>query len=160
MKISIKIITLLLLTTTFAIESRAQNKKAEKVANIKKEISAQQYTFIADYVTPLRGQTRQLNAGDYDLRVTKDSLIAYLPYFGQAYFDVPYNPTDGGIKFTSTKFDYHLKEKKKGGWSVQIVPQDTKNIDKIYIDISQDGFASLSVNSNNRDEISFNGYLR
>ena len=159
MKTRVKLLSgLLLIFATYSFVL-GQDKKADKVAKIKNKIENQQFTFIADYVIPLRGQSRSLNSIDYDFRVKKDSLVAYLPYFGQAYFDIPYNATDGGIKFTSTKFDYRLTTRKNGSWLIQIVPQDVKNTSKIFMDVSRDGYATLSINSYNKDEITFNGYL-
>jgi hypothetical protein len=140
-------------------QTSRKDKRAAKEAAIKNSIDARHYTFVADYVLPQRGGARQLTS-EYDLRVTKDSVIAFLPYFGRAYFDVPYNPTDGGIKFTSTKFDYKVNEKKKGGWEIIIKPSDAKNIISLMLYISTDGYGSLSVNSANRDFITFNGYLK
>jgi hypothetical protein len=140
-------------------QTSRKDKHAAKEAAIKNSIDARHYTFVADYVLPQRGGARQLTS-EYDLRVTKDSVIAFLPYFGRAYFDVPYNPTDGGIKFTSTKFDYKVNEKKKGGWDITIKPADVKNVISLILNISTDGYASLSVNSANRDFITFNGYLK
>jgi hypothetical protein len=140
-------------------QTSRKDKQAAKEAAIKNSIDTRHYTFVADYVLPQRGGARQLTS-EYDLRVTKDSVIAFLPYFGRAYFDVPYNPTDGGIKFTSTKFDYKVNEKKKGGWEIIIKPSDVKNTISLMLYISTDGYGSLSVNSANRDFITFNGYLK
>jgi hypothetical protein len=158
------ILILLLIVATGLNIANAQttrkDKQAAKEAAIKNSIDAKHYTFIANYVLPQRGSARQLTEVYYDLRVTKDSVIAFLPYFGRAYFDVPYGGTDGGIKFTSTKFDYKVTEKKKGGWEIIIKPTDAKNINSLTLYISTDGYASLSVNSINRDFISFNGYLK
>jgi len=71
---------------------------------------------------------------------------------------VPYNG-DMGMKFTSTKFSYDAKAKKKG-WEITIKPTDAKNIDKLILNISPDGYATLSINSINRDFISYDGYLK
>ncbi|MDB5143333.1 MAG: hypothetical protein JWQ66_2046 [Mucilaginibacter sp.] len=136
-----------------------KDKKPTKEAYVKTRMDAKRYTFLANYVLPQRGGGRQLTS-EYDLRVTPDSVISYLPYFGRAYFDVPYGGGDGGIKFTSTKFTYEAKEKKKGGWEISIRPSDVKNIDRLLLNISADGYASLSVNSTNRDFITFDGYLK
>jgi hypothetical protein len=140
-------------------QATKKDKKAAKEAAIKKNIDDRHYTFMANYVLPLRGGARQLTS-EYDLRVTKDSVIAFLPYFGRAYFDVPYNSTDGGIKFTSTKFDYKVTDKKRGGWEITIKPTDVKNLNNLILYISTDGYASLSVSSSNRDYISFDGFLK
>jgi hypothetical protein len=162
MKIWRYILILLLIVSAGPGVSNAQtktSKKAAKLAAVKKSVEARHYTFNADYVLPLRGGARQLTT-EYDLRVTPDSVISFLPYFGQAYLDVPYNPTDGGIKFTSTKFDYKVDERKKGGWEVTITPKDAKNIQRLILNISADGYASLSVTSTNKDFISYNGSLK
>jgi hypothetical protein len=140
-------------------QSSSKDKKTTKVAAIKKNVESKRYTFLANYVLPQRGGGRQLTS-EYDLRVTPDSVISFLPYFGRAYFDVPYGGGDGGIKFTSTKFSYEVKEKKKGGWEITIIPSDVKNLNRLFLSISSDGYASLSVNSANRDFITFDGYLK
>jgi hypothetical protein len=140
-------------------QTTKKDKKAAKEAAIKKNIDERHYTFMANYVLPQRGGARQLTS-EYDLRVTKDSVISFLPYFGRAYFDVPYNATDGGIKFTSTKFDYKVTDKKKGGWEITIKPTDVKNLNSLILYISTDGYASLSVSSSNRDYITFDGFLK
>jgi len=140
-------------------QTTRKDKKAAKEATIKSNVEAKNYTFLATFMLPQRGGGKVLTS-EYDFRVTTDSLICYLPYYGRAYFDVPYNNNDGGIKFTSTKFSYVAKDKKKGGWEISIVPADVKNLNKLVFNISPDGYASLSVTSNNRDFITFDGYLK
>lgn len=159
MKTLRNVLMLALMVSAASGMANAQNKKADKKATIKQSIESKRYTFVADYVSPLRGGQRQLTT-EYDLRVKPDSTISFLPYFGQAYFDVPYNPTDDGIKFTSTKFDYKVANKKNGGWEITITPQDVKNLERMILYISPDGYASLSVASVNRDFISFEGYIK
>lgn len=145
------------LNTTFA-QSTKKDKKAEKQAAIKKNVDNQNYTFMATYVLPQRGGGKPLTEIYYDLKISKDSVIAYLPYFGRAYFDVPYSG-DTGMKFSSTKFSYDIKAKKKG-WEINIKPTDVKNVEYLILNISPDGYASLSINSANRDYISYDGYLK
>lgn len=140
-------------------QTTKKDKKAAKEATIKSNVDARNYTFLATYMLPQRGGGKTLTS-EYDLRVTKDSVIAFLPYYGRAYFDVPYGGADGGIKFTSTKFSYELKDRKKGGWEITIKPTDVRNIDRLILNISTDGYASLSVTSTNRDFITFDGYLK
>jgi hypothetical protein len=140
-------------------QTSSKDKKAAKVAAIKSDIESKRYTFLANEMIPQGGGSRQLDYG-YDVRVTPDSVISFLPYFGRAYFDVPYNPTDGGIKFTSTNFDYKAVEKKKGGWEITIKPKDVKNLTSMVLYISPNGYASLNVTSFNRDFITFYGNLK
>ena len=141
-------------------QTTKKEKQAAKEAAIKASVDAKNYTFEANYVLPQRGGGRALTSSDYDLKVTKDTIKSYLPYFGRAYFDVAYNSSEGGIKFTSTKFEYKVTEKKKGGWEIIIRPTDVRNLNTMTLSISTAGYASLSVSSNNRDYIMFDGYIK
>jgi len=152
---------ILILALTVSIGSgvcEAQTRKEKKQAEIKSMVEAKTYTFIADYALPMHGGQKNLTS-EYDLRVTPDSVISFLPYYGVVHFDPPYNPTDGGIKFTSTKFDYNGKQKKNGGWEISISPRDVRNLQRMTLTISTDGYATLNVTSVNRDFISFEGHL-
>jgi len=142
-----------------AQQTAKQAKKAAKEAAVKKHIEERSYTFLAQYALPLRGTQRYLTS-DYDLRITKDSVIAYLPYFGRVYMDVPMSPDEAGIKFTSTKFDYKIEPKKKGGWTIMITLNDVRRSNKLRLEVFTDGTSSLQVTSNTRDQISFTGYLK
>ena len=94
----------------------------------------------------------------YDMRISGDSLITYLPYFGRAY-NISIDPNDNGINFTSTDFKYKAEEKKKG-WDISISPKDGKSVSQLWLNVSRDGYATLQVTSNNRESISFNGYIK
>ncbi len=146
---------------TSAQSSKSQ-KKIAKEAAIKKMVEDNSYVFKANFANPQGGGRRALT-DDYDFVVSKDSLISYLPYFGRAY-TAPLNPTDGGIDFTSTKFDYNTTQNKNGSWDVLIKPKDNggtdwRDVQSLRLNISTDGYASLSVISSNRSYISFDGYI-
>lgn len=145
-------------------QSSGNDKKAARALAVKNMVEAQNYVFKANYVMPMRGVGRSLTS-EYDLTVSKDTIAAFLPYFGRAY-TAPYNPTEGGIKFTNTHFTYTSKVGKKGGWSITIKPtgkdkniSDWRDVQTLRLDISADGYASLQVTSSNRDPISFNGTI-
>jgi len=162
MKTLINMLILLLIVSTglsAGAQTTRKEKKAAKITAIKNNIDNKKYTFIANNAIPLGGGTRQLTS-EYDLRITPDSVISFLPYFGVAHFDVPYGSTDMGIKFTSTKFDYKATAKKNGGWEITIKPKDVKNLQSMTLYISSEGYGSLGVTSVNRDYISFDGFLK
>jgi hypothetical protein len=131
----------------------AQDKKAA----IKNMVESQQYIFKAQFASPMTGQQRSLTS-DYDVTVSKSTVTSYLPYFGRAYA-APIDPSQGGIKFTSTKFQYIQEPGKKDGWDITIIPKDASDVQKLYLHISGNGYATLQVSSINRQPISFNGYI-
>jgi Domain of unknown function (DUF4251) len=135
----------------------AQDKKQDNQAAIRDMVESQQYVFKAQFATPMTGQQRTLTS-DYDLTVSKSAVTSYLPYFGRAY-SAPIDPSQGGIKFTSTKFQYIKKSGKKDDWDITIIPKDASEVQKLYLHISSNGYATLQVMSTNRQSISFNGVI-
>jgi len=151
------IISALLFALLLPAGMMAQKKDSIKAAAIREMVTNQQYTFKAQTASPLAGRLRQLTT-EYDLKVTKEQIVAYLPYFGRAY-SAPLDPSKGGIQFTSKDFDYKLTERKKGGWNVSIKTKDLSEAQQMELTIFSDGTASLQANSTNRQSISFNGYI-
>ena len=135
--------------------SSAMAQKPDK-AEVQNMVNSKNFVFKAQMVLPMTGMSRQLTT-EYDVRVFGDSIITYLPYFGRAY-NVAYGEP-GGINFTSTKFDYKVNARKKGGWDIAIKPNDTKDVQQLNFTVSEDGYATLQVTSNNRQPISYNGYI-
>ncbi|RDC54987.1 DUF4251 domain-containing protein [Pedobacter chinensis] len=154
-----------------SLQLLAQTNK-ETTARIIKE---KNYTFVANTAIPMSnmdvsrvlermpgntgGGSINLNGSQYDFRVTKDSVVAFLPYFGRA-FNAPLNPNEGGIKFTSKDFTYNESVNKKGAYTVQINTKDIKRENyRLTLNVSVNGYATLVASGNNKQPITFNGYL-
>ncbi|MFC5282123.1 DUF4251 domain-containing protein [Pedobacter alpinus] len=142
----------------------SQKEKAAYKKSVEQAITENRFRFIPQQVNPLRAgliispQLLQLD-GTYSLKVTPDSLISYLPYFGVAQQQVDYGGRDSGLSFTSTDFTYNKKDGKKGGYEITIQPKNSNNARTMYLSITESGTATLNINSNNRDAISFNGVI-
>jgi hypothetical protein len=150
------------ITITNAQATRKE-KQAAKAAKIKDLLDSRNYVFNATYIIPQRGNSRSTNYG-YDLVVSKDTVTAYLPYFGRVTL-APVDPSDGGVKFTSTNFDYTAKQAKNGSYNITITPKDagtqvSKDVRYLRLNVSTSGYASLQVISNNREPISYNGDIQ
>jgi Domain of unknown function (DUF4251) len=125
-------------------------------SGIPEAIETKNFIFKASSATPQRGRMRQLTS-EYELVVRPDTMVSFLPYFGRA-FTAPINPSEGGIKFTSTNFTY-AGEKKKRGWEIKIKPKDVSDVTTLYLTVFENGSASLRVNCVNRTPISYNGIV-
>lgn len=126
-------------------------------AQIKKTITDKEYVFTAQTFSSSSVPMQTL-AVDYELRILGDSLRANLPYFGRSY-TAQINTTDGGMKFTSTRFEYQAEEKKKGKWEITISPKDDRTVQKLFLTVYPDASAMLSVQSQGREPMQFKGYL-
>lgn len=148
-----KTLLILLISTLFSTVVMAQETNESNLKNI---LANKSFVFKAQSAWPLQGKVIQLTPG-FDMRVMNDSINSYLPYYGRAY-NAGYTQ-NGGISFTSNKFDYKLKEKSKGGWELMIKPSDANDVTQLSYSISTNGFATLQVISNNRQAISFYGVI-
>ncbi|MEP6951534.1 MAG: DUF4251 domain-containing protein [Ginsengibacter sp.] len=142
--------------SSFAQSSFADKSDPKKIA-FKNMVDSQHFVFVAQSVSPLRGRFRNLTSS-YDVNISKDTMICYLPYFGRAY-SAPIDPSSGGLDFTSTNFSYSVTPHKKDGWNVMIKPKDNTNVQQLLFTIFDNGSASLNVTSTSRDPISFNGHI-
>ena len=83
--------SLLVGSLTARTQDTKKDKDAEKIAQVKNLVDSQNYVFVAQSAMPMSGRVRQLTP-DFDLKVTKSSIVSYLPYFGRAY-TAPIDPT-------------------------------------------------------------------
>ena len=120
-------------------------------------LKAREYTFTAQSYSSTTVSMRQLT-DDYSVRIKKDSVIGTLPYYGQSY-NAQINVTDGGLKFTSAKFEYAFVEKKKGKCEITIRPKDDRTVQVMYLTVFSDASAELQVSSTNREPMTFYGYV-
>lgn len=152
----VTLFSFLLFFSIAGLYAQGQDKKVRDSV-MKNIIDTKTYTFIAQTAQPIGGKLRELTS-TYQLDVHNDTVNADLPYFGRAY-TASIDPSQGGIHFTSTNFDYISTPKKKGGWTILIKPKENIDARQLILDVSSSGFANLQVLSNNRQAISFAGYV-
>lgn len=137
-------------------QSPRKERAGRKAAELKEMVNGRNFVFKAQFALPMGGSSIQLTS-EYDVKIKKDTLVCFLPYFGRAY-TAPMNPAEGGYRFTSANYDYAVKSKRKGGWDIVVKPRDIKNLQQMIFYVSETGYGSLQITDNNRQPISFNGY--
>ena len=153
----------LVTTFVFGLFSCSTSKLSPEVQEYQKklqeQVETQNYRFVANYAIP-RGnfQPRYLTS-EYDLKISKDTVEAFLPYYGVAY-EAPVDLTGGGIKFTSKDFDYVLNHgKRPGNWIVNIRIKDQRREIILTLNIWENGDADLNVMNTSRQSIFFRGKI-
>jgi Domain of unknown function (DUF4251) len=153
-KYSIKVLILI----AFIVTSYCTLDAQEIDDQLQKSIRNQQYVFVAlSFTSPSVNNPRMIT--DYDLRVTTDSIIANLPFFGQNYSPQIGRSDDDGIRFTSVNFEYSAVAKKKGKWVITIKPKDKKGV-QIFLTVYNNREATMEVSSPNKETMIFKGYVR
>lgn len=128
----------------------------ETISQISRKIGSKDFTVVPNYIIPLRMRPFSLSP-DYNLKVKNDSAFAFLPYFGVAHF-APIDPTEGGIRFAEPMTDYSLTpNKKQDGWDIHFKVKSKGFIFEIFLSVYNDGSSSFSVDSWDKDPISFDG---
>lgn len=145
---------------TVCAQASLKGDEAKKKTEVKKLIDGNRYTFEATKMVSKNGNSEAIKQGT-DLDVSKDTLIAYLPGVGKEQ-SAPVKAMNAGI--TSTHFSYTKQQSKNGGLNVTIVPKEKyakgeKDIKKINMAISENGYATVTVNFTNRRPVAYYGYI-
>ncbi|MCQ4035685.1 DUF4251 domain-containing protein [Kaistella montana] len=142
-------------------------------ANITKLLKDGEFTFMAQRANPTSSdvvnvlnsfpnssssQVLNLDYG-YSLKITKDELVAELPYFGRM-FSSNYDNTKNSYRFTSKDFNISESSGKKGSTIYTINAKDQQNIRRMILEVFANGKAYLSIDSSDRQPISYDGYIK
>lgn len=137
-------------------------------------VNSQDFSFHAERATPtnydvinvmnsIPGSTStrllDLTGSNYSIDIRKNKLDVVLPYFGRV-FNPTYGNTDkNSYRFSSKDFAVNTSQNKKGNWIVKIKVNDVSNVDEIIIEVYKNGKAFTSIRSNDRQPISYDGYI-
>jgi hypothetical protein len=131
-----------------------KEERSVKAAELRQAIDDRKFVVEVDRALPMGGSTRILTS-PYALELIGDSVKSYLPYFGRAY-SVPYGGGEGYI-FNSIVTDYQSSIDKKEKAVIEFKTKSKEDQLTYRIHVSPNGTASITVISNNRQPISYNG---
>ncbi|WP_158602535.1 DUF4251 domain-containing protein [Proteiniphilum sp. X52] len=138
--------------------AKTSAEKEKLAADVRNAVEIPDFTFKATYAYPTGYKSVYLSPY-YDVKISPDTVKAYLPFYGRAY-RAPMNPDEGGYRFTSTDFDYRVEEgDKRGNWNVTVMIRDQHRPLAFRFDIWENGTARLNVNDTDRQSIAFQGDL-
>ena len=157
---------LLLLVQSCSTQNGMDPKSVEEI------LSTDQFTFMATRANPTNNDvmnvinslpnsspSRMLNLDyGYDVVIKEKEITVTLPYFGRLY-NPSYDSSKNSYRFTSKDFSINKKQNKKGNWVYTISPKDQNNIKVIYLEIFKNGAAFVSIDSSDRQAISYDGYI-
>lgn len=145
----------------FAQEKSKKELKAERELQEQIEIhallDAKDFVFDAEKLYPQSGRMIILDYNTYFLKFTSENVKCDLPFFGRG-FNVGYG-SDGGIKFEGKPENIKIEQTKKK-YTIKATVKGEKDVYDLFFTIFFDGGTSLSVNSNNRSSISYDGKIR
>jgi hypothetical protein len=158
-----KIRLLVLLIAVFAASGFAQEKtkkqikeeqKIEKQKQIEELVNSKTFVFNATRALPQGGKSINLTSS-YNVKFSPDLIESNLPYYGRAYSGVGYGG-DSGMKFEGKPEEFTVTKGKKN-YSIDATVKGSNDTYRLSLSMGFEGGATLSITSNNRSFISYNG---
>ncbi|MBJ6369249.1 DUF4251 domain-containing protein [Snuella sedimenti] len=101
-----------------------------------------------------------VNSGGYYLKMLKDSVDVFLPFYGERHFGGGYNPTNTGIQFRSAIKNLSVsKTKKSHGYTLRFDTSKSTEAYQIQINLNTGKTANILVNSMSRTGIMYTGNI-
>jgi len=158
-----RISVLVILFTFFAISGFAQEKsrkqikeeaKIEKQKQIEALVNSKTFVFNASTAFPQGYKSVNLTA-IYNVKFSPDTIVSYMPFYGNAYREVGFGG-ETGLKFEGKPEDFTVVKGEKS-YNVNAVVRGQNDTYQISLSVGFKGSAMLSISSNNRSNISYNG---
>ena len=130
-------------------------REAKEAKMVRQAIETGEFTIDIDRMYPLRGTSKMVN--NYSIKVKDGVLISHLPFIGQAW-RVPYG---GGhaLNFDAPIATYRVVKTRKDSYEARIYVKTDEDEHLYRLTVFDNGRASLDVQSQNRDRISYTGQM-
>jgi hypothetical protein len=165
MKTKLLILSFLLSFMVFNSYSQEKSKKqlkAERKIEKQKQITAlidsKSFVFEARMALPSGMRSVNLSPPTNYMKFEPELIDSQLPFFGRGYSAIGYGGSDTGMKF-SGKPEIFTIEKKENSFQIEAEVKTSNDNFKIILSVGSTGSASLSITSNNRSSISYNGEI-
>lgn len=154
--------TALSLTNAMAQEKSKKQLKEEQKLEKQKQIAllveSKEFVFVASRVMPQSGRVINLTTV-YNVDFHPEWIKSDLPFFGRAFSGVGYGGGDEGMKFEGKPTVYSI-EKKKKAYIIKADVRGERDSYSMMLTVYFEGSATLSINSNNRSSISYDGDIK
>jgi hypothetical protein len=157
------ILVLILLTETsaFSQEKTKKELKAERKIEQQKQtealVNSRIFVFIGRTAFPQGYKSVNLATNTNYVKFSPDLIDSYMPYYGKAYGGIGYGG-DSALKFEG-KPEKFMVTKGKKNFQIDAEVKGKNDAYKLSLTVQFEGDASLSITSNFRSSISYNGEI-
>ena len=96
---------------------------------------------------------------DFFLELNGDTLVSYLPYLGQVH-QAPMTSPSIGLNFEMPVLRYAVSRPKTNYSRIEMNVRTQEDVYQYVVDVYDTGEAHISVLPQNRDAVSFDGYVK
>jgi hypothetical protein len=151
----------LLFASGFAQEKTKKELKEEKKIELQKQtealVNSKEFIFVGRTAIPSGMRSVNLTSNTNYVKFQPEMIESEMPYYGRAYGSAGYGG-DSGVKFKGKPDEFSIAKGKKN-LEVQVVVKGEKDNFRLNLSVTYSGSASLSITSNNRSSILYNGEI-
>lgn len=133
------------------------NQETVQASGILNLLNSKKFEFIANTVFPLTGAPKNLVGSGYSITFSPEMVISYMPFYGRGYSGMALS-RDKGMRFQGKPEDFSVRKNKS--YEVNATVEGENDIYSISISVSDSGNANLTISSNNRGTISYQGEIK
>jgi hypothetical protein len=134
-----------------------EERKLEKRNQVEMMINAKNFVFVPQTALPEGMKPVNLSINQNYIKFKADLIDSYMPFFGRAYGAVAYS-NDKGLSFKGKPEKFTI-EKNKKAFQIDVVVKGETDVFRLFLSVGFEGSASLSISSNNRGTISYQGEI-
>lgn len=163
MKTKIALLVLFLVLLNDSSIAQTADRKAEKErqrvareAEVARLVESGTFGFSANRALPSGYPSVDLTTNPNFIRFSPDLVVSEMPFLGNAY-SASYGG-EAGLKFEG-KPERFTVEKKRKSYQIEAKIRSSKDFYSVSLSVSFNGSASLTISSNNKATISYNGEI-
>ncbi len=130
------------------------NQETSAISAVASLLNSKTFEFIANTTYPTSGIPKNLVGSNYSMTFSPKMIISNLPYYGRGYSTIAIS-RDKGMRFEGTPENFIIKKDRE--YQVRASVNSENDTYEISLSVSDSGYASLSISSNNRGTISYQG---
>lgn len=140
------------------ISAQEKNNRSEEIAKtdsnrIERLLDSKTFEFIANTALPTGGSSKNLVGSGYSMTFTPEKIVSNLPFYGRGYSGMAMG-RDTGMRFQGKPENFTVEKEKEYQVKTSVNDGDTF---EIFLSVSNSGYATLTISSNNRGTISYSG---
>ena len=132
-----------------------EERKIEKQNQTAALVDSKEFVFVGRTALPQGFRTMDLTTNPNYVQFRPNNIKSEMPFFGRAFSGVGYG-SDVGLHFEGTPKEFSV-EKGKKSYQIKVVVRGEKDTYTLLLSVFFEGSATLSISSNNRSTISYNG---
>lgn len=157
----LKILLLFFISISMSCGGAKNSTEQENYEQLSNMVNNQRFEIENQWANPMRGGMVNLLGNPNYLIFSKDSVDVYLPYFGERQMGGGYGNREGGIVFKGVPEEVNIIEnREEKNITLRFRGQQGNEDLRFIVVLYPDGGANTSVNSSQRDAISYRGEFR